>query len=218
MKLIPIICLFLLDTYQNGFTQPVSWFAGAGGGITQLHATQFAGKSLNHSGDMGIVMAGVDIPLHENFRPVMRATLAAYKAYFYTARITGYMSDFHQSYSIYLNSITPEVSFLYNIINNKLKLYMGAGVDFNISWSKSNNYKMEDLQTGYIFRDEDSYISLESCWPSFNVKTGLKLGHWELGATGYVRGIIAWNNSEILSGDLFFFWIGYHFTKKNKHY
>src|SRR5688572_25883010 len=119
MKLFPIICLFLFNTYQSGFTQSVSWFAGAGGGITQLHTTQFAGKSLTHSGHMEIIMAGADIPLNENLRPIMRATLAAYKGYFYTARITGHMSDFHQSYSIYLNSITPEVSFMYNIINNK---------------------------------------------------------------------------------------------------
>ena len=55
---------------------------------------------------------------------------------------------------------------------------------------------------------------MESFWPSFDVKTGIKLGKWELGATGYIRGIIAWNDYDILNADVYFMWIGYHFINK----
>jgi len=75
---------------------------------------------------------------------------------------------------------------------------------------------MQSLQTGFIYRDEDNYIPLEPCWPSYIVKTGIKLGNWELGATGYIRGIIAWNDYDILNADVYFIWLGYHFNKKKR--
>jgi hypothetical protein len=58
-------------------------------------------------------------------------------------------------------------------------------------------------QTGFVYRDGEGNIPLEPCWPSFNAKVGLKLGNWEIGATGYIRGIIAWNDIDILNGNVY---------------
>ena len=119
MKCIAIILLYLIFNTEQCFCQPPSWFAGAGAGVTQLHTKESIGKVSTTSGQMAIVMAGVDIPLHGNLRPTVRATISGYSASFHTVKIL--VSDLSQSYTININSITPELSFLYNIVNKKLK-------------------------------------------------------------------------------------------------
>src|SRR5215203_4287749 len=108
MKCIAIILLYLNFNTKQCFCQPVSWFAGTGAGVTQLRSKKSAGNPSTHSGHMAIVTGGVDIPLHENLRPMVRATISGYSASFNTVQIHDrYLS---QSYSIYINSITPEFS------------------------------------------------------------------------------------------------------------
>jgi hypothetical protein len=213
MKFTAIMCLLLLFTCQRCFTQPVSWFAGAGGGITQLSAKQFTGKQVTHDGNMTIAMAGVDIPLHENLRPIVRATLSAFRAYFHTTQIPAYAPNYTESYSIDLNSITTEISFLYHVVNHTLKLYCGAGVNVHNSWSTRNDYNLKNMRTGNVIMNLDNYLILEHDWLSFNLKTGVKYRRWELGATGYVKGIISEMNFEVLNANLYFLFIGYRINK-----
>jgi hypothetical protein len=66
-----------------------------------------------------------------------------------------------ESYSIHLNSITPDLSFLYNIVNAKLMLYLGVGVDVNICWPTRYKYKLINSQTGFVYRDGEGNIPLE---------------------------------------------------------
>jgi hypothetical protein len=91
---------------------------------------------------------------------------------------------------------------------------MGAGIDINFCWSDGRIYGKENLTTGQIYRFREPPVELISEWPSYNVKAGIMLGHWELGATGYIRGIVASGNYEMLNGDLYFIWLGFHFNKK----
>lgn len=211
MKWISVILWALCCPFKSCFCQPLSWFVGAGAGITQLRTDDAIGKPSTNTGQMGIVMTGVDIPLHENLRPMVRATLSGYRALFHTTMDGRGLSE---SFSIHLNSITPDLSFLYNMVDAKLKLYLGVGVDVNVCWPTHYKFKMINSQTGFVYREGEGFIPLEPCWPSFNVKAGLKLGNWELGATGYIRGIIAWNDIDILNGDIYFIFLGYHFGKK----
>ena len=203
--------LFSFALTLRVYSQPVSWFGGAGAGITLLHANRFSGKIISNSGQMSVVLAGIDIPLHEKLRPMVRATLTGYKAYFHTVKVDERLLS--QSYSLYLNSITPELSFLYHVLNKKLKAYLGVGVNINACWSPHYNYKAMNTRTGFVYWDTDGNIPLEPCWPSFSVKTGLKFGNWELGVTGYIRGIIAWDHYDTLNGDIYFISLGYHFGK-----
>ena len=139
MKWISVILWVLCCASKPCFCQPLSWFAGAGVGITQLRTHDAIGKPSTNTGRMGIIMAGVDIPLHENLRPMVRATLSGYRAFFHTTMDGRGLSE---SYSIHLNSITPDLSFLYNIVNAKLKLYLGVGVDVNVCWPTHYKFKI----------------------------------------------------------------------------
>src|SRR5688500_11735295 len=103
MKCIAIILLYLNFNSEQCFCQPPSWFTGAGLGVTKLHANEFNGKSLTNSGQMATAMAGIDIPLHENLRPMVRATVCGYRAFFHAVNLDE--RGLSQSYSIYLNSI-----------------------------------------------------------------------------------------------------------------
>ena len=213
IKKVSVLLWALCCPFKPCFCQPLSWFAGAGAGITQLRTHEAIGKSSTNTGQMGIIMAGLDIPVHENLRPMVRVTLCGYRAFFHT---TMEGRGLIESYSVHFNSITPELSFLYNVVNAKLKLYLGAGVDVNVCWNSYNRFKMTSSQSGFVYRDQDGYIPPEECWPSFNVKTGIKVGKCEMGATGYLRGIIAWNDIDILNADIFFIFLAYHF-RKNKY-
>lgn len=211
IKKVSVLLWALCCPFKPCFCQPLSWFAGTGPGITQLRTDDPIGKASTNTGQAKIIMAGIDIPLQENLRSRVRATLTGYKAFFHT-KMEG--RGLVESYSVHFNSITPELSFLYNVVNAKLKLYLGAGVDVNVCWNNYNHFKMIGSENGFVYRDQDGYIPPEPCWPSFNVKTGIKVGKWELGATGYLRGVIAWNDIDILNADVFFIFLAYHLRKK----
>lgn len=213
MQFPTIICLLLLFSFHCCFTQPVSWFTGTGGGITRLSAKKFAGKQMDHDGNMAIAMVGVEIPLHENRRPIVRATLAAYKANFQTTQIPVYAPSYTESYSIDLNSITTELSILYYVANQTLKFYVGAGVNVHNSWSTKNVYQMKHIPTGNILMNLENYLTLEHEWLSLNLKTGVKYRRLEFGATGYVKGIITEKNFEVLNANLYFIWLGFRINK-----
>jgi len=214
MKCIAIILLYILIS-KPCFCQPTSWFIGAGAGNTSLQDKNSNGKIVTNSGHVGVLILGIDVPFHENLRTILRATIFGYKASFICAQLTP-DSRYLQSYSINLNSISPDISFLYKVVNNKLKLYTGIGIDINLCWSNRNNYKMTNAQTGYIYRNEDNYLPLEPIWPSFNLRMGMQLGRWELSATGFIKGILEWKDSEIMNADLYFLLLGYHIPRRKK--
>jgi hypothetical protein len=213
MKLSLILCLVSAFAFQSCIAQPVTWFSGCGRGITRLSPALYNGKRLTHTGDMMISLVGLDIPLHHNLRPVISATLSFSNAYLHSTQIPAYDRSILESYSIHLHSITTEVSFLYHIINRKLKFYGGAGANYHYSWSNSSNYKMEYTRTGTILNYRDD-LDLEREWVSLNVKAGLTLRRWRLGVTGDVKGIISVSNFETLQADLYYLWIGFRINKE----
>ena len=209
------ICLLLYFPVLHLSAQPVSWFTGAGGGITRLSPYSYAGKKLTHGGNMVIGMAGVDIPLHQNLRPVVRATLCFFNARFHSSQIPSYMTNYRESYNIQLSSLTTDLSFLYHVVNKRIKLYAGAGFNIHQSWSNQNIYELVNTRTGYVFNRIDNLIFAHE-WLSYNVKIGIRYKQWELGAAGFVRGIISEMNFEILNADLYFIWLGFHFNNQKK--
>lgn len=157
-------------------------------------------------------LTGVDIPFHRSFRPVVRATLSFSNAYFHCTQIPAYDRGSMESYDIHLSSITTELSFLYHVINRKLKLYGGAGANYHYSWSNYNSYNEQYTSTWAIFNNRNN-LALDGEWVSFNAKAGLKLGRCELGLIGDINGIISVSNFQTLHADLYYLWFGFQLNK-----
>lgn len=212
MRLLLILCLVSAFAFQACCAQPARWFVGFGGGITRLTPALYNGKKLSHNGDMVTGLTGVDIPFHRSFRPVVRATLSFSNAYFHCTQIPAYDRGSMESYDIHLSSITTELSFLYHVINRKLKLYGGAGANYHYSWSNHNSYNEQYTSTWAIFNNRNN-LALDGEWVSFNAKAGLKLGRCELGLIGDINGIISVSNFQTLHADLYYLWFGFQLNK-----
>lgn len=212
MKPLPIFIANLIFIISSLEGQPVSWFVGAGGGITKLYPLRFTGNQLKNSGKMKSCMIGVDIPLHENMRPLVRGTFSYYNASFKASQISDLMSNTKESYFIQLSGFTTECSFIYFILNYRLKVYLGSGANIHFNWCSRDTYKIES-GTWNMYPSTNNYVRLIPQWVSLNAKAGIKYERWELGGCGYLRGIISSQDFEMLDCNLYFLYAAFHFSQ-----
>ncbi|MBN8787440.1 MAG: hypothetical protein J0I84_10150 [Terrimonas sp.] len=162
----------------------VSFFAGAGGGYSNL---KFGGNN-STLGDMQYkgsfvpyVTVGVDISSPRNLHAfTLRAEVSYYSTDYSgegTKDVPISTSDkYITSYALLQKNISPTVSLLYGFVRKEsLQIYVGAGVAWNLaSYSKNIYTETSDTWGNRSFKD---YLIFPKSWISPLLKLGIKLNH-----------------------------------------
>ncbi|MBO9204193.1 MULTISPECIES: hypothetical protein [Niastella] len=215
MKIIFIGSILFLVFYKSSMSQPVSWFISAGTGLTKLSPVFPTGRQLLNKGCVNIGTVGINIPLSQSCRPIVKAALGVSSAYFFHSEVPFYTSSYLESYSVKMNCVTLELSFIYNLINRKVKISGGVGANLQTSWNKKTEYRVNNANSSYNYSSAD-YLIIAPQWLSICSTVGIYYNRFQLDATSDLRSVITEGNCPQFYGSLYCLRVGFNISKNKR--
>jgi hypothetical protein len=194
--------------------QSISFYAGGGLAHSTLKFSgdKNSGANLKYSNSFQpLLTAGIDWYVgRNNQRFLMRFDLTWYSL--------GYKGTDHPkikdtiTYNLKLNTLTPAISFLFNVVNHPdRRLYVGGGFAYNISSYSENHFSRKYVFDGHV-QNLSPYMHLSEKWLSLTGKMGFVINKkFEMAVTRKFRGQFSNFLGMSLKSSIHTFNVNYHF-------
>ncbi|MGZ5218747.1 MAG: hypothetical protein ACXWC7_01680 [Chitinophagaceae bacterium] len=201
-------------------SQTLSWYVGAGIAYSSLSMNKVDDSNemyeimptLDYSNSLQpLFAAGVDIGVaRNNQKLILRLELAWYGLKY--KGLSKPTSGDSMVYKLKVNSLSPSVSVLYNLINTqKNKLYVGGGAAFNMCSYPENSLTKKYYYSSTV-HNVSPYLKLQKGWVSFHAKAGYLINKKiEIATSTKFGGSFSTDGRLGMKSSILFANINYHF-------